>query len=100
MGTDRQTDGQTDRRTDAGDHNNPSAEEAEEEKLPLDNILLFLLFEIARSYDLFNMTALSGQNPKRQNTEHRGTEGPTHRRVKTPKNHDASYPSLRRNIIS
>ena len=26
-----------------------------EEKLPLDNILLFLLFEIARSYNLFNM---------------------------------------------
>ena len=29
MGTDRQTDGQTDRRIDAGDDNNPSAEEAE-----------------------------------------------------------------------
>ena len=29
MGTDRQTDGQMDRRTDAGDDNNPSAEEAE-----------------------------------------------------------------------
>ena len=71
-----------------------------EDKLPLDNILLFLLFEIARSYDLFNMTALSGENPKRRNTEHRGTEGPTHRRVKTPKSHDTSYPSLRRNIIS
>ena len=54
------------------------------DKLPLGNILLFLLFEIARSYDLFNMTALSGENPKRRNTEHRGTEGPTHRRVNTP----------------
>ena len=71
-----------------------------EEKLPLDNILLLLLFEIARSYDLLNMTALSGENPKRRNTEHQGTEGPTHRRVKTPKSHDTSYPSLRRNIIS
>ena len=71
-----------------------------QEKRPLDNILLFLLFEIARSYDLFNMTALSGENPKRRNTEHRGAEGPTHRRVKTPKSHDTSYPSLRRNIIS
>ena len=70
-----------------------------EEKLPLDNISLFLLFEIARSYDLFNMTALSGENPKRRNTDHRSTEGPTHRRVKTPKSHDTSYPSLRRNII-
>ena len=29
MGTDRQTHGQTDRRTDEGDDNNPSAEEAE-----------------------------------------------------------------------
>ena len=29
MGTDRQTDGQTARRPDAGDDNNPSAEEAE-----------------------------------------------------------------------
>ena len=29
MGTDRQTDGQMDRRTDAGDDNNPLAEEAE-----------------------------------------------------------------------
>ena len=28
MGTDIQTDGQKDRRTDAGDDNNPSAEEA------------------------------------------------------------------------
>ena len=71
-----------------------------EEKLPLDNILLFLSFEIARSYDLFNITALSGENPKRRNTEHRGTEGPTHWWVKTPKSHDTSYPSLRRNIIS
>ena len=41
-----------------------------EEKLPLDNILLFLSFEIACSYDLFNMTALSGENPKRRNTEY------------------------------
>ena len=72
-----------------------------EEKLPLDNILLFLLFEMARSYDLFNMTALSGENPKRRNTEYpEYTEGPTHRRVKTPKSHDTSYPSLRQNIIS
>ena len=68
-----------------------------EEKLPLDNISLFLLFEIARSYNLFNMTSLSGQNPKRRNTEHRGTEGRTHRRVKTPKSHDTR---LRQNIIS
>ena len=29
MGTDGQTDGQMDRRTDGGDDNNPSAEEAE-----------------------------------------------------------------------
>ena len=29
MGTDRQTDGQTDKPTDAGDNNNPSAEKAE-----------------------------------------------------------------------
>ena len=71
------------------------------EKLPIEyNILLFLLFEIARTYNLFNMTALSGENPKRRNTEHRSTEGPTHRRVKTPKSHDTSYPSLRQNIIS
>ena len=61
-----------------------------EEKLPHDNIPLFLLFEIARSYNLFNMTALSGQNPKRRNIEHWSTEGPTHRRVKTPKSHDTS----------
>ena len=57
-----------------------------QEKLPLDNILVFL-FEITRSYDLFNMIALSRENPKRRNTEHRGTKGPTHRRVKTPKSH-------------
>ena len=48
-----------------------------QEKLPLDNILLFLLFEIARRYDLFNMTALSGENPKRRT--------PGHRRANTPK---------------
>ena len=47
-----------------------------EEKLPLDNILLFLLFEIARSYDLFNMTALSGENPKHRTPEHRRANTP------------------------
>ena len=51
-----------------------------EEKLPLDNIALFLLFEIARSYNLFNMTALSGQ--KTQTPKHRTLE---HRRAITPK---------------
>ena len=65
-----------------------------EEKLPLDNISLFLLFEIVRSYNLCNMTVLSGQSP-----EHRSTEGPTHRRVKTPKSHDTSYTSFRYYII-
>ena len=55
-----------------------------EEKLPLGNILLFLLFEMARSYNLFNMTALSGENPKRWNTEHRSTEGSKHRKVMIP----------------
>ena len=30
------------------------------------------------------MTALSGQNPKRRNTKHRSTEGPTHRKVIIP----------------
>ena len=55
-----------------------------EEKLPLDNILLFLLFEIDRSYDIFNMTALSGENPKRRNTEHRNTEGSKHWKVMIP----------------
>ena len=71
-----------------------------EKKLHLDNILLFLLFEIARTYNLFNMTAFSCENPKHRNTEYRSTEGPTLRRVKTPKSHDTSYPSLRQNIIS
>ena len=69
-----------------------------EEKLPLDNILLFLSFEIACSYDLFNMTALSGENPKRRNPEHRGTEGPTHRWIKTPKSHDTSHRPYSRQV--
>ena len=47
-----------------------------EEKLPLDNILLFLLFEIARSYNLFNMTAFSCENPKHRIPEHRWTNTP------------------------
>ena len=47
-----------------------------EEKLPLANILLFLSVEIACSYDLFNMTALFGENPKRRT--------PAHRRANTP----------------
>ena len=58
-----------------------------EEKLPLDNILLFLFFEIARSYDLFNMTALSGENPKRRNTEapkSQHTEGSKHQKFMIP----------------
>ena len=71
-----------------------------EKKLPLAIISLFLLFEIARNYNLFNMTALSGKNPKSRNTEHRGTEGPTRRRVNTPKSYDTSYKILRQNIIS
>ena len=69
-----------------------------EKKLPLDNISLFLLFEIARSNNLFNMTALSDQNPKRRNTgapKGQHTEG-----SKSSKSHDTSYPSLRQNIIS
>ena len=47
-----------------------------EEKLPLDNILLFLLFEIARSYNLFNTTALSGENLKHRTPEHRRANTP------------------------
>ena len=57
------------------------------EKLPIDNILLFLLFEIARTYNLFNMTALSGENPKRRNTgapKGQHTEGSKHRKVTIP----------------
>ena len=53
------------------------------EKLPFDNISLCLLFEIARSY-IFNASALSGQDPERRNTEHRNTEGPTHRKIMIP----------------
>ena len=44
-----------------------------EEKLPLDNISLFLLFKIVRSYNLFNMTAyclFKTQTPKHRTPEH------------------------------
>ena len=62
-----------------------------EEKLPLNNISLLFLFEIDRSYNPFNMTALSGQNPERRNTG-------------APKGQQAEgskrYTSLRQNIIS
>ena len=37
---------------------------------------------------------------KIQNAKTPNTEGPTHRRVKTPKNHDTSYKSLRQNSRS
>ena len=61
-----------------------------EEKLPLDNIALFWLFEIARSYNLFNMTALSGQKNPNAETPNTGapkghhTEGSKHRKVILP----------------
>ena len=61
-----------------------------EEKLPLDNILVFLLFEIARSYDLFNMTAVSAvktPNAKIPNTrapKGQHTEGSKHQKVMIP----------------
>ena len=65
-----------------------------EEKLPLDNILLFLLFEIARSYNLFNMTAFSCENPKHRNTEYRSTEEPTLRRVENTEKSWYQLPKL------
>ena len=65
-----------------------------EEKLTLNNIILFLLFEIARSYNLFNMTAFSCENPKHRNTEYRSTEGPTLRRVENTEKSWYQLPKL------
>ena len=60
--------------------------------------LTLLLFEISSIWP--HCLVKNKTKKKRRNTKHRSTEGPTHRRVKTPKSHDTSYISLRQNIIS
>ena len=51
-----------------------------EEKLPLDNISFFLLFEIARSYNSLQYDIIVWSKP--QTPKHRT---PGHRRANTPK---------------